>query len=200
MSTTTYERGDTLLLNVPLTHSLEMSLRPVMLMQDCTSLDPWVSVVPITPDPMVDCNSMLIPLGSFESARMGFLTNAYLNATEEILVPRQFICERIGKCPYRLLNDFLKTYRQSLGYNGRAAAPAFVAETSDATDESSAPHNLLSPGLRTGSGLQARKANPLGFARPACPLGASCPNMGSPRLNSGSTIQNIAIAGNEARW
>jgi hypothetical protein len=200
VSTTIYERGDTLLLNVPLNNSLEMSLRPVMLMQDCTSLDPWVSVVPITPDPMVDCNSMLIPLGSFESARMGFLTNAYLNATEEILVPRQFICEKIGKCPYRLLNDFLKTYRHSLGYNARASAPASVTAASPAIDESLSPHNLLSPGLRTGSGLQRSTAHPLGFSRPPCPLGASCPNMGAPRLNSGSTIQNIALAGNEARW
>jgi hypothetical protein len=184
VSTTIYERGDTLLLNVPLDNSLEMSLRPVMLMQDCTSLDPWVSVVPITPDPMVDCNSMLIPLGSFESARMGFLTNVYLNATEEILVPRQFICEKIGKCPYRLMNDFLKSYRRGLGFSSQTSAPASIAALSGATSESFPPCNLVSPGLRTGSSLHGRQALP--------------PN--TPGLNSGSTIQNIALAGNEARW
>jgi hypothetical protein len=186
VSTTTYERGDTLLLNVPLNNSLEMSLRPVMLMQDCTSLDPWVSVVPITPDPMVDCNSMLIPLGSFESARMGFLTNVYLNATEEILVPRQFICQKIGKCPYRLMNDFLKTYRQGLGYSSRASAPAAVSR-----NESLAPRDALSPGLRTGSGLHGRTEHPAELARQALPSSSA-------GLNGGSPIGNIALTGNEA--
>lgn len=116
MSTTTFERGDILLLNVPLGEQLEMAVRPVMVLQDCSAFDARVAIVPITPDPMVDCNSMLIPLGCFESARMGLITNAYLNAAEEILAPRQFVVRRIGKCPYRLLSEFLKTYRQNLGY------------------------------------------------------------------------------------
>lgn len=184
MSTTTFERGDTLLLNVPLNDGLEMSLRPVMLMQDCTSQDPWISVVPITPDPMVDCNSILILLGSFESARMGFLTNAYLNATEEILVPRQFIYEKIGKCPYRLLNDFLKTYRRGLGYSNGASAPAAAAALSGTATESFPPRDLASPGLRTGPRLPGRQPH----------------STSAPGLNSGSTIQNIALAGNDARW
>lgn len=122
MSTTTYERGDILLLNVPLGENLEMRVRPVMAMHDCSKLDPHIAIVPITPDPMVGCNALLIPLGSFESARMGLVTNAYLNTVEEVLVDRHFVVESIGRCPYRTLNQFLKMYRSGLGFAGSQTA------------------------------------------------------------------------------
>lgn len=116
MSTITCERGDILLINVPFDDDLHMHLRPVLAMHDCSSLDPLVSIVPVTADPMVNCNSILVPLGSFESARMGLATSAYLNSVDEIQIARQFLVDKIGKCPYRTLNQFLSMYRSGLGF------------------------------------------------------------------------------------
>ncbi|MDZ7638293.1 MAG: hypothetical protein U5J83_08610 [Bryobacterales bacterium] len=117
MSTITCERGDILLINVPIGEDLLMRLRPAMAMHDCSPLDPLVSIVPLTADPMVNCNSVLVPLGSFESARMGLVTSAYLNTVDEIAVPRQFLVQKIGRCPYRMLSQFLGMYRSSLGFS-----------------------------------------------------------------------------------
>ena len=117
MSTITCERGDILLINVPIGEDLQMHLRPALAMHDCSSLDPLVSIVPLTADPMVNCNSILVPLGSFESARMGLVTSAYLNTVDEIQIARQFLVEQIGKCPYRMLNQFLGMYRSTLGFS-----------------------------------------------------------------------------------
>lgn len=120
MSTITCERGDILLISVPIGDEMQMRLRPVLAMQKGDPLDPHLSVVPLTPDPMVDCNSILVPLGSFESARMGLVTNAYLNTVEEVPIARQFLAEKIGKCPHRLLHQFLGMYGSTRGSRGRA--------------------------------------------------------------------------------
>ncbi len=121
MSTITCERGDILLISVPIGEEMRMRLRPVLAMRECRAPDPIVSVVPITPDPMVDCNSILVPLGSFESARMGLITSAYLNTVEEVPVAREYLVERIGKCPHRLLSQFLGMYRSCPSLGGRSS-------------------------------------------------------------------------------
>lgn len=120
MSTITCERGDILLISVPIGEELRMRLRPVLTMRESRAPDSFVSVVPITPDPMVDCNSILVPLGSFESARMGLVTSAYLNTVEEVPVARRYLVDRIGKCPHRLLSQFLGMYRGCPGFGGRS--------------------------------------------------------------------------------
>ena len=125
MSTITCERGDVLLILVPIGDKLRMRKRPVLTLRESSPLDLTISVVPITPDPMVDCNAILVPLGSFESARMGLLTAAYLNTVEEISVSRRFLVRKIGKCPHRLLHQFLRMYRSIPGpreWSGRSLA------------------------------------------------------------------------------
>lgn len=128
MSTITCERGDILLISVPIGEEMRMRLRPVLAMRESRAPDPFVSVVPITPDPMVDCNSILVPLGSFESARMGLVTSAYLNTVEEAPIARRYFVDRIGKCPHRLLSQFLGMYRSCPGFGGRSPL-SFVERT-----------------------------------------------------------------------
>ncbi len=137
MSTITCERGDILLISVPIGEELRMRLRPVLTMRESRAPDSFVSVVPITPDPMVDCNSILVPLGSFESARMGLVTSAYLNTVEEVPVARRYLVDRIGKCPHRLLRQFLGMYRSGEGFGERT--PLFRVERAGYSNARSAP-------------------------------------------------------------
>lgn len=133
MSTITCERGDILLISVPIGEERWMRLRPVLTMRESRAPDAFVSVVPITPDPMVDCNSILVPLGSFESARMGLVTSAYLNTAEEVNIARRYLVDRIGKCPHRLLRQFLGMYRSRQGFGERT--PLFLLERTGFSNE-----------------------------------------------------------------
>ncbi len=138
MSTTACERGDILLISVPIGEEMQMRLRPVLAARKSESVDSHVYIVPLTADPMVECNSILVPLGSFESARMGLVSSAYLNTVEEIPVPRQALIAKIGRCPHRLLHQFLGMYRSAKSRSGcsglslveRSAQPGFAARPS----------------------------------------------------------------------
>ena len=135
MSTITCERGDILLISVPIGEELRMRLRPVLTMRESARPIPSYPS-PITPDPMVT-EFHLVPLGSFESARMGTVTSAYLNTVEEVPVARRYLVDRIGKCPHRLLRQFLGMYRSGEGFGERT--PVFRVERAGYSNARSAP-------------------------------------------------------------
>jgi len=115
---TTYEFGDVVLVRVPTSENLTLHARPAMVIEPPVSkrnmrCQDTMTVIPITPDPIVDCGSMLVAKGSFESARMGLITSAYLNAVRPQITPLDFVKLRIGRCPIRLLEDFVAMYRDA---------------------------------------------------------------------------------------
>lgn len=109
---TIFERGDIALISYPSADSRSMHLRPVMVLHAASAGDAGISVVPITPDPAHLCPSILVTEGSFEAARMGLVTSGYLNACSGVVVDRQFMNRKIGRCPWKLLNEFLVAQRR----------------------------------------------------------------------------------------
>lgn len=109
---TTFDRGDTVLVSFPNEEGTVIHQRPAMVLHQVSSADPAVSVVPITPDPIHLSPSILVQEGSFEAARLGLVTSGYLNASGEVTVDRQFIGRKIGRCPWRLMHEFLVLQRR----------------------------------------------------------------------------------------
>lgn len=98
-----------------------------MVLHHVSTSDPAVSVVPITPDPVHLSPSILVQEGSFEAARLGLVTSGYLNACTEVAVNRQFIGRKIGKCPWRLMEEFLVLQRRPVREWNGAGADRFVS-------------------------------------------------------------------------
>lgn len=114
MSTTIYDRGDTVLISYPTAQGDRLHLRPALVLHTAQSTDTAIAVVPITPDPVHLSPSILIVEGSFEAARMGLVTSGYLNACPGVVVDKQFVSRRIGRCPWRLLGEFLMMQRSPI--------------------------------------------------------------------------------------
>lgn len=104
---TIFDRGDTVLISYPDAEGIEMHLRPALVLNHVLATDATLAVVPITSDPMHMSPAILVQEGSFEAARLGLITSGYLNACSEVVIDRQFVNRKIGKCPWRLLQQFL---------------------------------------------------------------------------------------------
>lgn len=111
-SHTLYDPGDVVLISYPNEDTSMLHQRPAMVVHSAQLSDAAVAVVPITPDPVNMSSSLYVAQGSFEAARMGLITGAYLNACSEIIVDRQFLSGCIGRCPWRLLTEFLALQRR----------------------------------------------------------------------------------------
>jgi hypothetical protein len=111
---TSFERGDIVLLSYPINDALEMHLRPAMVVQDAHPNDAGIAIVPITAEPSDTYLTLHLPLGSFEAARFGLMTSAYLTACEEVVVEREFVRRKIGRCPWQMLNEFIAMMRAPL--------------------------------------------------------------------------------------
>jgi len=109
-----FERGDTVLVSYPSKDGATLHLRPAMIFHNVSANDVAVSVVPITPDPIHLSPSLFVAEGSFEAARLGLVTAGYLNACSEVVVDRQFVNRKIGRCPWRMLNEFLSLQRRPI--------------------------------------------------------------------------------------
>jgi mRNA-degrading endonuclease toxin of MazEF toxin-antitoxin module len=107
-----YDRGDVLLVNYASKDEQGLHHRPVMVISHDSPGAEHVFVVPISPDPMENTPALLVTEGSFEAARMGLLTNGYLNACEVIEVPLAAVTRRVGQCPWRLLQEFQALHRR----------------------------------------------------------------------------------------
>lgn len=111
---TTFDRGDIVLVSYPVNDALEMHLRPAMVMHDVHPRDAGIAIVPISPEPSETSLTLHLPQGSFESARFGLLNAGYLTACAEIVVERPYIVRKIGRCPWRMLDEFFGMMRQKL--------------------------------------------------------------------------------------
>jgi hypothetical protein len=129
---TSFERGDIVLLSYPVNDALEMHLRPAMVVQDAHAHDAGIALVPITAEPSDTYLTLHLPLGSFEAARFGLMTSGYLTACEEVVVEREFIRRKIGRCPWQMLQEFVGMMRAPLvrrkpGVAGPVAEPVPIA-------------------------------------------------------------------------
>ena len=97
MPTISYNPGDVLLLRMPVGEDGQCHARPVMVARESKPGENNIFVVPLTHDPINDCNTIMIGMGTYEFARMGLVTAAYLNALPPIETPANLVLHRIGK-------------------------------------------------------------------------------------------------------
>ncbi|MCW5964530.1 MAG: hypothetical protein KIT83_10875 [Bryobacterales bacterium] len=123
---TTFDRGDTVLISYPDEDGGGMHLRPALVLHNVLPNDSVIAVVPITPDPVHLSPSIFVQEGSFEAARLGLITSGYLNACSEVVVDRKFVNRKIGKCPWRLMQEFLSSQQCSNRDWGGSGADRFL--------------------------------------------------------------------------
>ncbi len=126
MSTTIFDRGDTVLVSYPAAQGETVHQRPAMVLHNVLAKDNAVALVPITPDPIHLSPSILVQQGSYEAARLGLITSGYLNACTEVVVDRKHVQRRIGKCPWRLMEEFLALQRRPIRQWENGEADRFV--------------------------------------------------------------------------
>lgn len=126
---TKFDRGDIILISYPVNDDLEMHLRPAMVVQTAHPSDSGIAVVPIGAEASAEYRAIRLLPGSFEAARCGLIGLGYLIACEEIVVDRQFVMRKLGRCPWQTLGEFMEMRRQPIARTRQTKEPERIPAT-----------------------------------------------------------------------